>query len=87
MREEAGPSDRASRDWGLESAAERPRREQFPVAFTLTVVAIWVIPWIADAVGWSSVSAFLAPGAALGARVMQRLKSLPEAARLAGGLD
>lgn len=59
---------------------------QLAVGFILTIVTIWLIPLIADAFGWRWVFAFLAPGPALGVLAMLRLKSLPESARLAGGI-
>ena len=58
---------------------------QLAVGFILTVATIWVIPLFAEAFGWRWAFTFLAPGPALGVLAMLRLKSLPEAARLAGG--
>ena len=57
---------------------------QLAVGFLLTVATIWLIPLIADSLGWRWVFVFLAPGPAGAA--MLRLKSLPESARLAGGI-
>jgi MFS family permease len=59
---------------------------QLAVGFILTVATIWLIPLIAGAFGWRWVFAFLAPGPALGVLAMLRLKSLPEATRLAKGI-
>jgi MFS family permease len=59
---------------------------QLAVGFTLTVATIWLIPLIEDVVGWRWAFAFLAPGPILGLFAMLRLKSLPEAARIAGGI-
>ena len=59
---------------------------QLAVGFILTVATIWLIPLIADTFGWRWVFALLAPGPALGVVAMLRLKSLPEATRLAGGI-
>lgn len=59
---------------------------QLAVGFTLTVVTIWLIPFLHDAFGWRWAFAFLAPGPAFGVLAMLRLKSLPEATRLAGGI-
>ncbi|CAN7559063.1 MULTISPECIES: MFS transporter [unclassified Variovorax] len=59
---------------------------QLALGFVLTIVTIWLIPLIADAFGWRWVFAFLAPGPALGVLAMLQLKSLPESARLAGGI-
>ena len=58
---------------------------QLALGFTLTVATIWLIPLLADALGWRWAFAFLAPGPVLGAVAMMRLKSSPEAARIAGG--
>lgn len=46
---------------------------------------IWLIPLLEDAFSWRWAFAFLAPGPLLGVVAMLRLKSLPEAARIAGG--
>jgi MFS family permease len=59
---------------------------QLAVGFTVTVATIWLIPLLEDAVGWRWAFAFLAPGPIFGLLAMLRLKSLPEAARIAGGL-
>ena len=58
---------------------------QLALGFTLTVATIWLIPVVEDAFGWRWAFAFLAPGPALGVVAMLRLKSSPEAARIAGG--
>jgi MFS family permease len=47
---------------------------QLAIGFTLTVATIWLIPVLADAVGWRWAFAFLAPGPALGALSMLRLR-------------
>jgi MFS family permease len=60
---------------------------QLAVGFTLTVATIWLIPVLADHVGWRWAFAFLAPGPALGVLAMNRLRepatalSGPEASR------
>jgi MFS family permease len=59
---------------------------QLAVGFVLTVVTIWLIPLAAETLGWRWVFVLLAPGPALGTLAMLRLKSLPESARLAGGV-
>ena len=46
---------------------------QMAVGFALTVVTIWLIPFLEDAVGWRYAFAFLAPGPALGILAMVRL--------------
>ena len=58
---------------------------QLAGGFALTVATIWLIPILEDAFGWRWAFAFLAPGPSLGVVAMLRLKSLPEAARIAGG--
>ena len=59
---------------------------QLAIGFILTVVTIWLIPLAADTLGWRWVFVLLAPGPAFGVLAMLRLKSLPESARLAGGI-
>lgn len=59
---------------------------QLAIGFILTVATIWLIPWAAQTIGWQWVFMILAPGPALGMLAMLRLKSLPESARLAGGV-
>ena len=59
---------------------------QLAIGFSLTVITIWVIPIVRDAVGWQWAFAVLAPGPALGVAAMLRLKARPEAARIANGL-
>ncbi len=58
---------------------------QLAAGFTLTVATIWLVPLVADAVGWRWAFAVLAPGPALGVLAMLRLGSLPEATRIASG--
>jgi len=48
---------------------------QLAVGFTLTVATIWLIPVLADDVGWRWAFAFLVPGPALGVAAMLRLRS------------
>jgi MFS family permease len=59
---------------------------QLALGFTLTVATIWLIPMVESAVGWRWAFVLLAPGPIFGALAMVRLKSLPEARRIAGGL-
>jgi MFS family permease len=47
---------------------------QLAVGFVLTVPAIWLVPFLEDAVGWRWTFAFLAPGPALGVVAMLRLR-------------
>jgi MFS family permease len=56
---------------------------QLAIGFSLTVATIWLVPKLETALTWRWAFAFLAPGPALGVMAMLRLKSLPEAARLA----
>lgn len=58
---------------------------QLAVGFTLTVVTIWLIPLVRDASAWWSAFALLAGGPALGIVAMLRLRTAPEAARIAAG--
>jgi MFS family permease len=58
---------------------------QLAVGFTLTVATIWLIPLLEESFGWRWAFAFLAPGPALGTAAMLKLRSLPEAARIAHG--
>jgi MFS family permease len=56
---------------------------QLAAGFTVTVATIWLIPYLETAFGWRWAFAFLAPGPALGVLAMLRLRSLPEADRIA----
>lgn len=58
---------------------------QMGVGFALTIVTIWAMPLIADAIGWQWSFAVLAIGPYLGAWAMARLRRMPEAARMANG--
>ena len=53
--------------------------------FLLTLVTIHLLPPLVDALGWRYAFAALAIGPAIGVVAMLRLRSLPQAARLAGG--
>ena len=55
------------------------------IGFLLTTVSIELVPRAVAAVGWRWAFAVLAPGPALGVLAMLRLRSLPEAARIAHG--
>lgn len=55
------------------------------VGFLLTTISIEVIPYFVSSVGWRYAFAILAPGPALGVFAMLRLRSLPEAAKIAHG--
>jgi MFS family permease len=58
---------------------------QLAAGFTITVATIWLIPFLEAALGWRWAFAFLAPGPLVGILAMMRLRSLPEADRVAGG--
>jgi MFS family permease len=58
---------------------------QTAIGFLLTTVSIQLIPMVVDLVGWRWAFAPLALGPILGTLSMQRLRTLPEAAKLAGG--
>ena len=55
------------------------------VGFALTMLSIWLIPLAVRVIGWPFAFATLAIGPFLGVVAMGRLRSLPEAARMAGG--
>jgi len=59
---------------------------QLAIGFSLTVITIWIIPILRDAVGWQWAFLLLAPGPALGVAAMLSLKARPEARRIANGL-
>lgn len=59
---------------------------QLAVGFTVTVATIWLIPIIEAVVTWRWAFTILALGPLVGIAAMLRLKSLPEATRIAGGL-
>lgn len=58
---------------------------QVAVGFTITVITIWLIPILEDALTWRWAFAILALGPAVGITAMQRLKGSPEAALIADG--
>ena len=58
---------------------------QICLGFLLTTASIALIGRLRHTVGWPFAFAFLAPGPALGVAAMLRLRSLPEAARIAQG--
>ncbi len=55
------------------------------LGFLLTMVTIWLIPLLLDALGWRYVFLVLLPGPAFGIWSMLRLRRLPESRRLACG--
>ncbi len=59
---------------------------QLALGFALTVLAIWLLPHVAALLGgWRWAFLALVPGPIVGAWAMLRLRTLPQAARLAGG--
>jgi MFS family permease len=58
---------------------------QICLGFLLTTASIALVGQLQHTVGWPWAFAFLAPGPALGVLAMLRLRSLPEAARIAQG--
>jgi len=58
---------------------------QLAVGFSLTVATIWLVPELETALGWRWAFALLTPGPVLGVIAMLRLRSLPEAERIAHG--
>jgi MFS family permease len=58
---------------------------QLAVGFSLTVVTIWLVPLLRDAVTWRWAFTLLALGPALGVAAMLRLRARPESSRIAHG--
>jgi MFS family permease len=58
---------------------------QIAIGFTVSAATIWLIPLVEEAVTWTWAFAILAVGPIVGIVAMLRLKSLPEAALIAGG--
>ncbi|MGE0241494.1 MAG: nitrate/nitrite transporter [Parvibaculaceae bacterium] len=59
---------------------------QLGLGFALTVIVIWLIPIVADALGsWRWSFLILVPGPVIGALAMLRLRTLPDSRKLAGG--
>ncbi|HEY3028012.1 MAG TPA: MFS transporter [Pyrinomonadaceae bacterium] len=58
---------------------------QTSLGFLLTTISIQLIPTLEKAVGWQFAFAALAPGPIFGILSMLRLRSLPEAAKIANG--
>ncbi len=55
------------------------------LGFLLTLLTIRLVPSLADRFGWEWAFAFLAPGPIVGIASMLRLRTLPEATRMASG--
>ncbi len=58
---------------------------QTGLGFLITIVPIWLVPVLADSVGWGLAFAMLGIGPALGIVAMLRLRSMPESAACALG--
>ena len=58
---------------------------QLASGFAMTVVTIWLLPYIQERLSWRWAFALLAPGPLMGIIAMLRLKSVPESARIGGG--
>lgn len=58
---------------------------QTSIGFLLTTISIQMIPMLEKQIGWQWAFAALAPGPLLGIVAMLRLRSLPEAVKIAGG--
>jgi MFS family permease len=58
---------------------------QMAAGFALTIVTIWLVPFLEEAVGWRYAFAFLAPGPALGLVAMVRLARATSGGKLASG--
>ncbi len=58
---------------------------QTSLGFLLTTVSIDLIPTFLPSLGWEAIFVLLAPGPALGVLAMLRLRSLPEAVKIAQG--
>jgi len=58
---------------------------QLAMGFTITGATIWLIPIMENAVGWRWAFTLLVPGPVFGILAIQKLRSLPEAAKIAGG--
>jgi hypothetical protein len=53
--------------------------------FLLTMASIRLVPVIVDAAGWGWAFAMLVPGPIFGIASMARLRTLPEATKMASG--
>ena len=58
---------------------------QTGIGFALTAVSIWLLPIVKDSSGWGWAFAMLALGPVVGTAAMLRLRSIPEASKLAAG--
>lgn len=58
---------------------------QLAAGFAVTVITIWLLPYLRDWFSWRWAFTLLVPGPIVGIWSMLRLKSLPEAAKIGGG--
>ena len=58
---------------------------QTGLGFLATIIPIWLVPVLADSVGWGPAFSILAIGPLLGIAAMMRLRSMPESVALALG--
>jgi len=58
---------------------------QTSLGYLLTLVTLWAVPPLVDALGWAGTFPFLTLGPAVGLWSMLRLRGLPEATRMASG--
>lgn len=59
---------------------------QMAIGFVISAATIWIIPIVEELVTWRWAFSILALGPAVGIAAMLRLKGLPEARKIAGGL-
>jgi len=59
---------------------------QIAIGFTVSAATIWIIPLVEELITWRWAFAVLAAGPLVGISAMLRLRRLPEAAKIAGGL-
>lgn len=59
---------------------------QIAIGFTVSAATIWIIPLVEGLITWRWAFAVLAVGPVIGILAVLRLKRLPEAAKIAGGL-
>ncbi|MCH7887479.1 MAG: MFS transporter [Candidatus Marinimicrobia bacterium] len=58
---------------------------QTSMGFLLTMITIRMIPWLSELIGWNHVFALLALGPAFGIWSMLKLRTLPDAVKMASG--
>jgi MFS family permease len=58
---------------------------QTSLGFLLTIITIYLLPWVAEEIGWRWAMVVLVPGPVVGVAAMLSLRRLPAATQLAGG--